>query len=470
MPDKKRDAQAGDAPATESVEETPRPEGEPLAGDLPAPGAESEPPLGAEQDAAAGSEPLETVTVDQELSVPPSRVAEEAPEPVAEDEIHEEETGGSLAGKLLTFLVLLLVGAALGIWGAPKLAPLLPSGLQPVADWLMPGRSDMESQVAALRSDLEGRIGGLEAQLAKQPDETAFDARIDAAVGESRSALSGEIGALEEKLAGMDGAAERQALDRLASTVDGQAAELATLKEQLSGSGQASAATAEKIDVYRAELDGLRAELGTLGDRVSGLSSRIDEISAEADRQIASAQSQVGEIQSEASRAVDAAGIESDLAQIRAAVADGDPFADALERMAGRDGVTVPDTLHAVAGSGVATLAELRNAFPDAAHAAIRSSIQASAGEGFLARSGAFLRAQVASRSLKPQEGVGSDAVLSRMQARLDENDLDGALTEADSLPTEAAVAMADWLDAARQRAGAVDGLAALAASLPATN
>ena len=116
------------------------------------------------------------------------------------------------------------------------------------------------------------------------------------------------------------------------------------------------------------------------------------------------------------------------------------------------------------------TLSELRESYPDAAHAAIRASIMASAGDGVLARSRAFLEAQVSSRSLAPQAGQGTDAVLSRMEDKLRQDDLDGVLAEAQALPTEAAAAMGDWLAAARARAAALDGIATLDASLNKTN
>ena len=55
------------------------------------------------------------------------------------------------------------------------------------------------------------------------------------------------------------------------------------------------------------------------------------------------------------------------------------------------------------------------------------------------------------------------------MEDRLRHDDLDGALAEAEQLPSEAAAAMGGWLDAARLRAGATAGLAELDAALPAT-
>jgi hypothetical protein len=48
------------------------------------------------------------------------------------------------------------------------------------------------------------------------------------------------------------------------------------------------------------------------------------------------------------------------------------------------------------------------------------------------------------------------------MEDRLRQDDLAGVLEQAEGLPSEAKAAMQGWLDAARQRAEAVEGLSAL--------
>ena len=107
---------------------------------------------------------------------------------------------------------------------------------------------------------------------------------------------------------------------------------------------------------------------------------------------------------------------------------------------------------------------------PDAAHDAIRASIEAKSGDGILARSRAFLEAQIATRSLTPQEGSSADAVLSRMEEQLRQGNLAGAIDEAGKLPPDAAAAMSGWLEAARARNAAVEGMATLDATLSGTN
>ncbi len=87
-----------------------------------------------------------------------------------------------------------------------------------------------------------------------------------------------------------------------------------------------------------------------------------------------------------------AAGVAADIAAIRAAVAGGQPFQQPLAALAGQTGAAPPAGLAAAAESGVATLSALRESYPDAAHAAIRASIMASAGDGVLARSAGLPR------------------------------------------------------------------------------
>jgi hypothetical protein len=478
MPRKRSDPAAGE----------PAPEADATPGVAPDEGAEDAAARPAEPEApAADAGPAESI----EPGAKPAPAVEPLADPVAEpatpvdaglaaepaatqepEEHHEDEPGPSFASRALAFLVILLGGAALGIWGAPKLAPLLPSGLAPVSAWLTPGESRAQAEVDALEARLEQGLGGMESRIAELAPPADLDARIEQAVGASEARLNEAMAALQQRVDQADGADTRQRLGKLEAAIEGQVAELAAIKEQFAGAtaagGQLTEETVAKIDVYRAELEGLRAEMGGLRDRVGALGARIDEVAAKADREITTAQSKVNEIQAAAATRLGAAETDAELALVRAALASGQPFEEPLTRLGER--VAVPAGLSAAAPTGVATLAGLRDSFPDAAHAAIRASIMASAGDGLLARSRAFLGAQVASRSLTPKPGVSPDAVLSRMEDKLRRDDLDGALAEADQLPSEAATAMGGWLDAARLRAGAVDGLAELNGALAATN
>ncbi|HRO12210.1 MAG TPA: hypothetical protein PK452_11820 [Amaricoccus sp.] len=336
MPRRKTDATKDDvaAPETPDASEEIRPGAEaasqPETGALPPAGAESEP---APQPAATESaEAVATVTVDEAAAGDPAaaaaepsapEAAERAPEPAPEQaaeqaaeraaepvaveereadhhEDHGEEEGWSLPARVLTALVLLLAGAGLGIWAAPKIAPVLPAGMKPVADWLTPGAGMAETEIAALRGQLDQGLSGVETRLAALPTPDDLDQRIASAVDGARGELAGEIDALRQAVGQIDPTAARQRLDRLDAGLKGQEAELSALKEQLAGaaaaSGQLSDEAIKNLNVYNAEMQGLRAETGALQDRVSALATRIDEVAANAEREIATAQTRVGDM------------------------------------------------------------------------------------------------------------------------------------------------------------------------------
>ncbi len=367
---------------------------------------------------------------------------------------------GSVAGKLLGALLLLLIGAGLAIWLGPRLAPHLPA---PVAKFLEPAGTETEAKLAAL----DQAIAELRGELAGRPAGVSQEA-VDGAVSQAAGRLEGEITALRDTIGAGAGLPER--LARVESAAEGAQAELATLKSQIGAGPAVPGAAAPALDVYRGEIDGLRAEMGTLSDQVAGLRSRVDTVGAEAQRQIETAQATVDSVQAQATEAVDTAAREADVAAIGAAIAAGQPFAEPLARLASLPDAAVPTGLTAAAESGAPTLATLRDTFPEAAHAAIRASIVEGAGDGILNRAGALFRAQFATRSLAPKEGAGPDAVLSRMGDRINNDDLAGALAESAALPSEAKAAMSGWLEGAQLRAEATAALAELRSATPATN
>lgn len=455
-PDLPPEEQAASAPAPEEIAAEPAPAEDPLPADAVALDT------AAEREEAARDAAHEPIPVVESV---------EEPHEQPHDEPHEEEAGWSLAGRALAVLCLLLAGAGLGIWAAPRLAPMLPAGMAPVAKWLTPGQAEAEAEIAALAAKVDGGLGGLESRLAALPASADIDTRIGSAVGDAQAKLSAEIEAARAAGGSVDLTAVNQKLAALEAALAGQATELGALKEQIAGTaGQLSDEALGRIDAYKGEVEALRGETGSVRDAVSGFATRLDAVEARAGREVEAAQAKVTEIQQQSDTRLGAAAVAADVARIRAAIAGGQPFAQPLAALAGQDGATPPEGLSAAAESGVATLSSLRESYPDAAHAAIRASIMASAGGGVLARSRAFLEAQVSSRSLTPQTGQGTDAVLSRMEDRLRQDDLDGLLAEAERLPSEAAAAMGDWLAAARKRAAAMDGLATLDASLTKTN
>jgi hypothetical protein len=85
---------------------------------------------------------------------------------------------------------------------------------------------------------------------------------------------------------------------------------------------------------------------------------------------------------------------------------------------------------------------------------------------GEIGRGEAFLRTQLGTRSLEPQEGDDPDAILSRTEFALNNGRIAEALDELSAMPDAAQPAMTDWIDRAQTRLAALEAGSALAQDL----
>ena len=147
------------------------------------------------------------------------------------------------------------------------------------------------------------------------------------------------------------------------------------------------------------------------------------------------------------------------LAQIRAAIDAGGPFDTAIKEFDEQVGHALPNQLRSLAQEGVQTYQELRDSFAEAARSALNAARdELNESEGFMGI-GNYLRQQFQARSVTPKMGDDADAVLSRVEQELRENDLTGALNELDALPDAARDQMQPWIDQARKRQDALEQL-----------
>jgi len=147
------------------------------------------------------------------------------------------------------------------------------------------------------------------------------------------------------------------------------------------------------------------------------------------------------------------------LAQIRAAIDAGGPFDTAIKEFDEQVGHALPNQLRSLAQEGVQTYQELRDSFAEAARSALNAARdELNESEGFMGI-GNYLRQQFQARSVTPKMGDDADAVLSRVEQELRENDLTGALNELDALPDAARDQMQQWIDQARERQDALEQL-----------
>ncbi|MEM7508815.1 MAG: hypothetical protein AAF415_18970 [Pseudomonadota bacterium] len=413
-------------------------------------------PEAAHEHETSGNDPTD-VDIDQAHS------DAETTEPVAEDSAHQshddaapaasadaevEQHGSSFASTALMLLVGALVVAGLTLWAAPKLAPHLPSG---IAQYLNPVPNSTQEEIAALQarmSDLDAQsaaVEGLTERLAaleaSATDGVAFEEALTAAAEARQTA----------EAAASDASALRDSQAQIAAQVEGMQGELRALTEALSGEEEGSAVPAE----LQAALKALQSRVDDLSDATSTFASR-DEVQGAIgviETQIAdvaaateAAKLTGSEALTEAEQAVRGAALRGAAATLASRVNGGLPFAGALAELEELSGTTAPDALSDPAAAGLADVAALKAGFPAAARAAIDADRQAGAEGGAGAKIAAWFGSQVSSRPTVETEGEGVGAILSRVEARLNDGALPEALSEAESLPPHAQDAMAGWL------------------------
>lgn len=148
----------------------------------------------------------------------------------------------------------------------------------------------------------------------------------------------------------------------------------------------------------------------------------------------------------------------SAVARLQEAITTGRPYADILDNL----NVETPDVLRNAAAKGVSTLQEISEGFEVAADLAIVETAKiGTENQGWVDR---FLRTQLGLRSLTPQDGMSADAIMSRAQQALRDNDLQTALTEISTLPDVGQAVMADWVARTQTRLNVTNALSAMLA------
>lgn len=292
------------------------------------------------------------------------------------------------------------LGSAATIWALPH----LPAGWLPEPP--APAATPAEVDVAAIRSEAvaaaqaatTGQIDALRAELAAQPQ----DAAPDAPAGPSAEDLAALRQQIEAQAAQIGELTARPQIDPdLAARVQALAGQADTLERQLQTAAQAA----------QAQINAAQAEAQQLQEAAAESTRRAEAVAA-----IAALQSALdrGVTPDEARQTLESAGLEAP---------------EALTRQ-------------------IPSLDSLQASFPEAARAALRTSLRQDSAAGNGSLFGNFLRAQTGARSVEPREGTDPDAVLSRADAAVHEGRIAEALTEIEALPEEAraAPAMADWL------------------------
>ncbi|WEX88930.1 hypothetical protein PZN02_001458 [Sinorhizobium garamanticum] len=230
----------------------------------------------------------------------------------------------------------------------------------------------------------------------------------------SQSAPTADIGPLENRLAALEQAAKQPGADGAsAPQITALEAEVANLTKEVAGLKASLADAEQSAAAAKAELAG----------RIDQAEQRLNE--------------PVNDIQMAKAVAVTA---------LKTAIDRGGPFLaelDALRSIA-PDDATVKD-LAQDAATGVATRTDLRSAFPQTADAMLDALNQPDPNEGIFARLVSSAMSGIRIRPVGSVEGDTPEAVIARIEDKLNNGDLKGASLEWGNLPEPAKSAGADF-------------------------
>ena len=330
-------------------------------------------------------------------------------------------TGGGFVGLLFGGLV----AAALG-YGTATYFPIQ-------------SKPDATAELVELKAEVDSQadlIRNLEGSTKKTDDLEQRLAALEAI--QPVSAATVDLGPIEAALASLD-----TRLTRVESLPAGEGGE---------STGAVSAA-----------LESMKAEIEALKGQGESAAATIAAAAAEAEARLAEAEAKAAALKAEAEATAKKALRLAALGRVSASIESGGPYEDAL---GGLDGVSVPDTLSAMAATGVPTVKALSEAFPEAARNALEVSRRATMGDGLTDRLSSFLETATGARSLSPREGNDPDAILSRAEAAVGVGDLEMALAEIGALPSEGQEAMSQWTALAQSRLEVLAAFETLSASI----
>ncbi|MEQ8368523.1 MAG: hypothetical protein RIB61_17640 [Roseicyclus sp.] len=336
----------------------------------------------------------------------------------------------------------------------------------------LPTGADTTSDTTAITAALEAQnetLAALQAQVSEL-------ANAEPVMPEMPEIPTVDLGPVTEQIQALS-----TQIDGTTSAIADIAARVTVLEERPVFTGDvdednaaAVAAVGQLQEELRAQQEAAAAEAAALqaaAAEAANAAAQAEAAAAEAAQALAAAEADAADAVAAAAAAADTAMAEAQAAaalrEVQLAMTSGAPFAEPLAVLAGV--VDTPDSLTAVADTGVPTLEAIEAGFAPAARAALPVALRETAGDSTADRLGAFLMGQIGGRAIEPREGDDPDSVLSRVGAAVQAGDLQEALTEIASLPDGARAELAPWVADVEIRAAAETGLAQVTAALSGT-
>ncbi len=246
--------------------------------------------------------------------------------------------------------------------------------------------------------------------------------------------LMNEIAVLHQRIeaVGRSGGADPAALAQISEKIDRIAAMVGETEKRVAGLESKPAPAMPDLSPLNARIERLDE---TLGKRIDALEERVNALSVNARTSVAPAL---------------AAEIVA-LGTLRDAINSGAPFSTELAAVRALLGERAArlQSLESTASIGAPTLPQLTRRFAELASGLARSP---DPDGGYLSRLVTSATRLVEVRPVGEARGESVGAIVARIEARLQQNDLAGAVDEAGHLPVSAKAAAAEWIAMATQK------------------
>ena len=350
-----------------------------------------------------------------------------------DNEILNQETVGDLKSNnnILKYSIIiifsLICGGIITLTFSTKISALLPSGMSPLARFLSPSEALAIERIQIYKLETDNRLNKIEN--IKHPN-------VDLKIKELRDEISNDIAQISKELTEIDNSKIENRLSELEKKITNT---LTLVDELVFNSSKNVIINDSPLNKnYDLIIKKLRSEITFLSNQQNLL---IEQFNTLKNANLNTSKKNSKDL--------------NDFDKIKEALNFGGPYKLALAEISKKE-TQIPKAL-LDNSEGVVTMNYLKTNFPTVAHASLKASLKQSDETGLGGKLLGFLKSQVTVRSLDAQEGNSINAILSRMQVALNNDDLSEVIRQSSDLNGAAKSEIKDWLSLAVKRQETVD-------------
>lgn len=350
-----------------------------------------------------------------------------------DNEILNQETVGDLKSNnnILKYSMIiifsLICGGIITLSFSTKISALLPSGMAPLARFLSPSEALAIERIQIYKLETDNRLNKIEN--IKHPN-------VDLKIKELRDEISNDIAQISKELTEIDNSKIENRLSELEKKITNT---LTLVDELVFNSSKNVIINDNPLNKnYDLIIKKLRSEITFLSNQQNLL---IEQFNTLKNANLNTSKKNSKDL--------------NDFDKIKEALNFGGPYKLALEEISKKE-IQIPKVL-LDNSEGVVTMNYLKTNFPTVAHASLKASLKQTDESGLGGKLLGFLKSQVTVRSLDAQEGNSINAILSRMQVALNNDDLSEVIRQSSDLNGAAKSEIKDWLSLAVKRQETVD-------------